>query len=146
MTENPLDALPEYSRVSFRAVLVPAGEDPAAALAAAGIVDPISLPVVVTDSAAEAAALLGTGATPHLVAVLEYAFADDDGFGDADPSGHDRQLFSPQVVTNSDPYLPRTVALSGIGEAGPASAEAGAFQTAMAGTQRVPKLQPESSE
>lgn len=69
--QDPLAAMPAYNRLSLRAVIVPPGQDPSAALAAAGIVDPISLPVAFTSTAEEAARLLGAGATPHLAAVLE---------------------------------------------------------------------------
>jgi hypothetical protein len=45
MSDTPPDRIPNFDRVSIRAVVVEDGEDPSQALAAAGIVDPIALPI-----------------------------------------------------------------------------------------------------
>ncbi|HYZ20945.1 MAG TPA: hypothetical protein VE690_02195 [Rhodopila sp.] len=68
MSDNPLDQIPEFDRISLRAVLVIGDADPTEALSAAGIVDPVTLPVVLDD---------GSGDTPHALtpgirAVLEF--------------------------------------------------------------------------
>ncbi len=73
MSDNPLDRLPAYDRVSIRAVLVHDGEDPSAALAEAGIFDPIAIPVILGDGGGVSGPLLGDGITPNLMAVLETA-------------------------------------------------------------------------
>jgi len=52
-------------------VLVTSGADPTAALAAAGIFDPIAIPVVLSEAADLPAGMLGDGRTPNLRAVLE---------------------------------------------------------------------------
>jgi muramidase (phage lysozyme) len=70
MSDNPLDRIPAHNRVSIRAVLVRAGEDPAPALLAAGITDPIAIPVVLGDDP-HAFGMLGDGRTPNLIGVLE---------------------------------------------------------------------------
>jgi hypothetical protein len=86
--DNPLDRIPAFDRVSIRAVVVPEGEDPGPALAAAGIVDPIALPMVFGESAPDRS--FGDGFTPNVSAVLEYdaPTADDtnSAFHDHDPS------------------------------------------------------------
>jgi hypothetical protein len=71
MSDNPLDSLPSFDRVSIRAVLVEEGEDPAAALAEAGFTEVISIPVVLGEAADPSGGILGDGITPNLVAVLE---------------------------------------------------------------------------
>ena len=48
--DNPLDRIPAFNRVSIRAVLVNEGEDPGPALAEAGIVNPIAIPMVLGDT------------------------------------------------------------------------------------------------
>ncbi len=70
MPDNPLDRIPGFDRVSVRAVVVPEGEDPGPALAAAGIVDPIALPIVFGENAPDRG--FGDGFTPNVTAVLEY--------------------------------------------------------------------------
>lgn len=71
MSGNPLDRIPAFDRVSIRAVLVRDGEDPIPALAAAGIIDPIAIPVVMGDELNLSGGILGDGITPNLIAVLE---------------------------------------------------------------------------
>jgi len=70
MSDNPLGRIPAYDRVSIPAVLVRDGEDPGPALAAAGIVDPIAIPVVLGENP-HALGMLGDGFTPNLIGVLE---------------------------------------------------------------------------
>ena len=74
MRDNPLDDLPAFDRVSIRAVLVRGGEDPSAALAEAGIFDPIALPVVIGDDAGLFGGILGDGITRNLTGVLETVY------------------------------------------------------------------------
>jgi hypothetical protein len=69
MSDNPLDRIPSFDRVSIRAVVVSDGEDPSHALAEAGIFDPISLPVVFGENQPDFR--FGVGITPNLTAVLE---------------------------------------------------------------------------
>ncbi len=71
MSDNPLDSIPTFDRVSLRAVLVHEGEDPSDALAQAGLIDAVSVPVVVGDVAGLSGGILGDGATPNVIAVLE---------------------------------------------------------------------------
>ncbi len=84
MSNNPLDRLPAYDRVSIRAVLVQDGEDPSAALAEAGIFDPIAIPVMLGDGADLSGTLLGDGITPNLMAVLEIVRNDSSAAGRGD--------------------------------------------------------------
>jgi len=65
------DRLAKANRVSIRAVLVPAGQDVASALAKHGILDPISVPFIVADESFNSGAVLGDGRTPNLIARLE---------------------------------------------------------------------------
>jgi hypothetical protein len=69
MSDNPLDRIPSFDRVSIRAVVVSDGEDPSHALSEAGIFDPISLPVVFGENQPDFR--FGDGITPNLTAVLE---------------------------------------------------------------------------
>ncbi len=76
MSDNPLDRIPSFDRVSVRAVVVMEGEDPGPLLAAAGIIDPVAVPAVFGDSAPDRG--FGDGFTPNLSAVVEF---DDDADG-----------------------------------------------------------------
>jgi hypothetical protein len=80
MSDNPLDRIPSHDRVSVRAVLVRDGEDPGPALTAAGIADPIALPVMFGEGQPDVS--FGDGFTANLTAVLEPDQAEDD----VDPS------------------------------------------------------------
>ncbi len=71
MSGNQMDNPSAFNRVSLRAVLVSPGDDPGRALAEAGIVDPLSLPVVFGEDPRPPSCILGDGVTPNLVAVLE---------------------------------------------------------------------------
>lgn len=71
MTDDPLDQIPAFDRISIPAVLVNEGEDVAAILAAAGIIDAIALPVVVGDETDLSPGLLGDGFTSNPTGVLE---------------------------------------------------------------------------
>ena len=79
MTDNPMDSLSSFDRVSIRAVLVREGEDPSAALAAAGIFDPIAIPVIIGEDVSQSGGILGDGITPNLKAVLETGQAPPEG-------------------------------------------------------------------
>jgi hypothetical protein len=68
---NPMDKLPAHNRVSIRAVLVHEGEDPSAALAEAGFVNAVAIPVVLGEQPDLSGGILGDGITPNLTAVLE---------------------------------------------------------------------------
>ncbi len=87
MTDNPLDSMHGFDRVSIRAVLVRDGEDPSAALLEAGITDPIAIPVLVGDDLDPTGGILGDGITPNLTAVLETEREDDfDSSPDTGPT------------------------------------------------------------
>lgn len=77
MTDNPLDSMHRFDRVSVRAVLVHDGEDPTAALSEAGIIDPIAIPVLIGEDLHPSGGVLGDGITPNLTAVLETEQEDD---------------------------------------------------------------------
>lgn len=83
--DNPLDRLPAHDRVSIRAVLVHEGEDPSAALAEAGFVETISVPVVLGEQPDLPGGILGNGITPNLTAVLETEPEDEFDFSYDDP-------------------------------------------------------------
>jgi hypothetical protein len=69
MSDNPLDRIPRFDRVSIRAVLVNEGEDASQALSDAGIHDPVAIPVVFGEDRPDIT--FGDGITPNLTAVLE---------------------------------------------------------------------------
>ncbi|MDR3533481.1 MAG: hypothetical protein P4L90_23345 [Rhodopila sp.] len=77
MNENPMDRLSTFNRVSIRAVLVNEGEDPSTALSEAGIVNPVSISVVVGENLDLSGGILGDGLTPNLTGVLETEPDDD---------------------------------------------------------------------
>jgi hypothetical protein len=74
MSDNPLDGIPTFDRVSIRAVVVHDSEDPGHALSEVGIFDPIALPMVFGEGQPDS---FGDGITPNLTAVLE--FDQEDG-------------------------------------------------------------------
>jgi hypothetical protein len=76
MSDNPLDHIPSHDRVSLKAVVVRDGEDPEPALAAAGIYDPVALPVVFGEPDIG----FGDGITPNLSAILETHSGPGDDF------------------------------------------------------------------
>jgi hypothetical protein len=77
MSDDPLSRLPSFSRVSIQAILVKEGEDPSAALAEAGLVNPVAIPVLLGDEPHLSGGILGDGITPNLTAFLESAYPDD---------------------------------------------------------------------
>ena len=81
-----MDQVPAFNRVSIRAVLVNEGEDAHAALAAAGLVDPVAIPVLVGDDHDLGGGILGDGITPNLTAVLETEDDGEDAAVGAEPS------------------------------------------------------------
>ena len=77
--DEPMDRVSAANRLSIRAILVSQGEDPTAALAAAGIVNAVAIPVVVGEELDLSRGILGNGRTPNLIAVLETE--QDEEFG-----------------------------------------------------------------
>jgi hypothetical protein len=75
LSGNTNDAPAAANRVSIRAVLAADGDDVTQALAQAGIVDPVAIPV----QADPAEGFLGDGITPNLTGVLEQDEAEDEG-------------------------------------------------------------------
>lgn len=72
MSDSPLDNIPIFNRVSIPAVLVQEGDDPTAALAEAGILEPIALSVLLQEDVLDPSmGILGDGITPNIQAVLE---------------------------------------------------------------------------
>ena len=94
MSDNPLDRIPTFDRLSLRAVVVPEGEDPGPALAAAGIVEPIELPIVFGEDPPDRT--FGDGLTPNITAVLE----QDQSDGSA--SQHDPMVSQRDGAAGSD--------------------------------------------
>jgi hypothetical protein len=78
MSDDPLDRLPNFDRVSIPAVLVHEGEDPGPALQEAGIVDAIAVPVIFDDDPYSPDGFFGDGITDNLPAVLEQAEVEND--------------------------------------------------------------------
>jgi hypothetical protein len=78
MSDDPLDRLPSFDRVSIPAVLVHEGEDPGPALQEAGIVDAVALPVIFDDDPHSPGGFFGDGITDNLSAVLEPAEVEND--------------------------------------------------------------------
>ena len=90
MSDDPMDRLPTFNRVSIRAVLVEDGEDPSHALAEAGFAESVAIPVVIGDDLDLSGDILGNGITPNLTAVLETEIADDEH--DAPPASQSGQM------------------------------------------------------
>jgi hypothetical protein len=88
MSDNPMDKLPAHNRVSIRAVLVHEGEDESAALAEAGFVNSVAIPVAMGEQPDLSGGILGNGITPNLVAVLEEE-QEEDGSDDSSDSQPD---------------------------------------------------------
>jgi hypothetical protein len=102
MSDNPMDRLSPHDRVSVRAVLAHEGEDPTAALAAAGIVDAIVVPVAMGEDLDLSGGILGNGITPNLTAVLETE-QQDDSFDDGAGSQRGSTQPSAQPSTRATP-------------------------------------------
>jgi hypothetical protein len=102
MSDNPLDGIPAYNRVSIRAVLVHGDEDPGPALAAAGITDPIAIPVVMGEDLDLFGGMLGDGITPNLTAVLETEAREDFGYSSTDRS--DQTDSQPDAARPASPF------------------------------------------
>jgi len=101
MSDTPLDRLPAFNRVSIRGVLVHEGEDPRPALAAAGIVNPIAIPVVLGEDLDLSGGILGNGITPNLKAVLETEQHDDF---DSSPTNQPNEAGSqPSAARSAEP-------------------------------------------
>lgn len=77
MSDDPMDAIPSFNRVSIRAVLAHDGEDVEAALSEAGIFNPVAVPVLIGDGQFPSGAILGDGFTPNLTGVLETEQQED---------------------------------------------------------------------
>jgi hypothetical protein len=110
MSDDPLDRIPSFDRVSVRAVVVYDEEDPAQALSEAGIFDPIALPAVFGEDQSDFS--IGDGITPNLVAVLETEQVEDDPFDT--PSRDDRPQFpdnGSQRPTETSQAQPLTASL-----------------------------------
>jgi hypothetical protein len=102
MSDNALDRIPAYNRVSIRAVLVHGDEDPGPALAAAGITDPIAIPVVMGEVLDLFGGMLGDGITPNLMAVLETEEQEDFGYSPANRS--DQTDSQPDAARPASPF------------------------------------------
>ena len=96
---NAIDTPSAVNRVSIRAVLASDGDDVTQALAQAGIVEPVAIPVQVDQGGG----FLGDGLTPNLTGVLEQDEADDDG----PEAGTD----TPQAAAGASTAQPGTVML-----------------------------------
>jgi hypothetical protein len=99
LTDDPLDSLSSFDRVSIRAVLARDGEDPSAALAAAGIFDPIAIPVIIGDDPHPTGGILGDGITPNLIAMPETKY--EGGF---DPLPYRQQLVAQRGTAAKPSY------------------------------------------
>ena len=96
VSENALNDLPGFNRLSIRAVLVNEGEDPAPALAEAGII-----PVMLGDNVDLPGGILGNATTPNLTAILEIEYQDDfDASPDARP---DETGAGPDAARSNEP-------------------------------------------
>ncbi len=71
-TDDPIDGWRKANRLSIRCVLVTGDADPGPALAAAGIFDPVAIPVVLGDRPDLPGGILSDGRTPNLTGTLEF--------------------------------------------------------------------------
>lgn len=83
MSDDPLDRIPSFDRISIRAVVVEDGDNPGPALAAAGIFDPIAVPMMYGEDQPSLA--FGDAITQNLTAVLEPEQQDNDFDAAPDP-------------------------------------------------------------
>lgn len=90
MTGNPLDDIPAFNRITFQAVLTDGTEDPADALAAAGIFDPVTVPISPGDEPDQGSGIIQGGPVPNLTAVLEED-EEENGGGGHDDDARERQ-------------------------------------------------------
>jgi hypothetical protein len=91
MSDNPLDRIPSFDRVSIPAVVVSDDQDPSQAILELGIFEPISFQVVVGEEPPD---FFGDGITPNLTAVLEMDQDADEPDAADQPAG--MQLGSPE--------------------------------------------------
>lgn len=84
MSDDPLDLIPSFARLSVAAVLVSGDADPRAALAEAGITDPVAVEIRIGDTVDPSQGFFGDGVTPNLTAVLETRIRSPAG---ASPAG-----------------------------------------------------------
>jgi hypothetical protein len=78
MSDNPLGSIPSFNRVTFAAVLVAGDGDATEALLAAGIFDPVAVPVLAGDDGDASTNPPAGGLVPGITAVAEFA-PDEDG-------------------------------------------------------------------
>lgn len=107
MSDARAEKPPAHNRVSIRAILVHEGEDATAALAEAGLVDVISIPVVLGEDSHLPEGILGDGITQNLTAVLETVQQEaSDAFSSppAATAGSDREATpEPRPATTTLP-------------------------------------------
>jgi hypothetical protein len=103
MSDDPLDRIPSFDRISIRAVLVHEGEDPGPALREAGIIDAVALPVMLDDDSHHIGGFLGDGITDNLTAVLEPDVTDDEEEDLADAPHAARSWQNPDTTAESRP-------------------------------------------
>lgn len=97
MSDDPMDKLPTFNRVSIRAVLVEEGEDPSPALAQVGFAEAVAIPVVLGEDLDLSSGILGDGITPNLTAVMEAEIEDDEAnAAPASPPGQAQAAPDPQ--------------------------------------------------
>jgi hypothetical protein len=101
MSDNPMDKLPTVNRVSIPAILVEEGEDPSAALAEAGFVNAVAIPVIVAEELDLSGGILGNGITPNLIGVLETEQEDEPDFSPDLQSGAARSV--PDATPSVEP-------------------------------------------
>lgn len=107
MEDDPAQRMAKANRVSIRAVLVTGqGVDIKAALAKAGIFDPIAIPVVLGDKPDLPNGILGDGVTPNLIGILE---PDKPDASHSKPAPH--KADSLQHDSHTQPQPPTTVNL-----------------------------------
>ena len=100
MNDDPMDRLSTFNRVSIRAVVVEDGEDPGHALAEAGFVEAVAIPMMMGDDLDLSGDVLGNGITPNLAAVLETEVEEDEH--DATPDARpDQQQTASETVPAS---------------------------------------------
>jgi hypothetical protein len=112
VSEDLLNQMHEFDRVSIRAVLLADGENPDEALSSAGIFEPVTISVTVGAELDPSCGILGDGHTPNLTGVLEtqYEHAPDDGFGSSfpeiQPDERSRQIYDAPPARSGTATLP----------------------------------------
>ena len=115
MEDDPADRMAKANRVSIRAVLVShPGVDIQAALAKAGIFNPVAIPVRLGEQPDLSAGILGDGITPNLIGVLEPDQHDQPDARSAKPAPREAKALNRSRTRHQPPRTANLPAAFGL--------------------------------